>query len=342
MSGNMSLTIDGDKTVMDIVQSIVYSDSLDEVDMVQVHLVPEITGDRSKLIAKLLPGAPFAVKLLDGSTEVTEHVGVVLEVHHRYLSGGRRSIQVIGVDNLHKLQYGAQEATLWEASHDKIVSEIASRNGLTAKAEGVDTTPGFELQSNVSDAVFIARLAKRYNYYARVVDKELQFGRRQGQGAAVVVEATDVIDMKLGSSLTDVVTSVTAYGSDYLSDEAFTGEAAASDLQKITGSDTGVGIAQSKLGKIPLVLNQTGLTTATALTALAKSEMQLRAERFVTGTVTVKGNPKAASGSLVDIKDLPWPFTGKFLIRQTRHIYEMGGGYRTAIDVSSDSLPKAS
>ena len=44
-------------------------------------------------------------------------------------------------------------------------------------------------------------------------------------------------------------------------------------------------------------------------------------------------------GGKVEIKGLPWPFSGTFNIKQTKHTLEPGVGYRTTIDFFDASLP---
>lgn len=340
MPAYVKLEVDG-LDVTEHLQLLDYSESIERLDLLHARLSLEAHGDNAKEVAKLEVGSEFTLTLKDDTSE-SELGGDLVEIEHVRRPNGAFEIVLVGLDGLHRLQSGQRDATLWEGSHADIAKEIAKRNKLKAEVEGVETTAGIEFQGNVPDGLFLHQLARRYNYYARVSDKKLKFARRRGS-ETVNVDYADAGELRLRSSLRGIVTSVKAHGSDYESGETFVGEAKETDLQKVWGTgSTGVKLAKAAWGEVSLVLNQTGLGTSTAVKALAKAELQSRAERFVTGLLSLFGSPLALSGKTLNIKDGPWPFTGKFLIRETRHLYSPIRSYRTQITFGSDALPAGS
>jgi phage protein D len=265
--------------------------------------------------------------------------GDLLEVTYERSSRGLRLV-LVGVDALHRLR-SAAAPKLWEASHTDIVSQIAQKHGLTAKTDGVSTQAGTELQQDQDDAVFLRNLAREHHYYVRVVGKELHFKRWAGVGSALrVTWADDLHDITLRASLEGLVSKVTVTGWDPEADQAVTGTALPTDLKKTSGGSTGVDLAKKAFGELPITLNHAGYVAATNAKARAVAELQRRAERFVSGTARLPGTPKARAGLPFTVAAAGWPFSGTFLIREARHVFD--GRYATSVDFVSDSFPVAS
>jgi len=341
MGNTIAFKLDGDDSMWGAAVRVVFTEALDALDMLVVDLEVSHQLDSSELLAKLKPGVEFSLDLMEDGTAVHSAVGDVVEVRHSRRPGTHR-VTVVGLDKLHRLNHKQAQAEVWEVAHDDIASEIADRNSLTPVVEGVDGTAELELQNNESDGLFLRRLAKQNNYYLRVLDGELHFGRKEGSGAAVEVDmVADVLEISQRASLVGIITEVTVHGSNYVQDETFTGTASSSDLKNIGGGETGVSLAETLFGTRELILNQSGYVDTSTATARAKAELQARAEDFVRGTVIVNGNPNAVSGKNVTITGAGWPLDGTFLIRETSHVYDRSG-YRTRIGFQSDSLPSAS
>lgn len=336
----MTVKVADDETVMDVLVRCELVEAVDKLDSLVLTLrIPHQAEDT--LSGKIVVGAAYEVTLDDDGTTVT-YKGDIVEVRHSR-RGGRHRVTAIGLDALHRLRTANAAAQVWEVAHDAIVGEIASRNSLSGAAEGVDGTAALLLQNAGSDGAFLDQLARENNYYVRVVDGDLQFKRFQSAGAAVELDFDEDLSMEIEqtTSLDGLVTGVTVYGSDYIQDEAFTGTATTSDLQGISGGDTGPGILQTLAGDRELIINQSGYSDVSRATARAKAELQSRAERFLQGSVWTSGRPDAASGKAVTVSGAGWPLDGTFFIRQTAHVLDVSG-YRTRIDFMSDSLPERS
>lgn len=344
MGTRIDVLIGGDRSIMRYVERIEYYEAFDRLDALVVDMSVHRQADSAKILEKVVPGADFAVELIEDDAVKQEGVGDVLEVKHLKRQRGGHELKIVGLDGLHRLR-GNQPAQLWETSHKDIVSAIATRHSLKAVADGVSTTAGFTLQSDLGDAIFLRNLARQHNYLVRVLKgksgMELHFARRATSGADVVCEwGTEILEMSLRASLDGIVTKVTVHGYDPQTDQMVKGEATDTDTAKITSSDTGVALWKKAFGEQTLILNHSGHTAATNAKAHAAAELQQRAERFVSGRVVVPGRPDAVSGRKLTVKNAGWPMTGDFLIRETRHI-STALGYRTIIDFISDSLPTA-
>lgn len=339
MSTKLELKIDGDATVMHALVHCELTEAMDTLDaLVAVFAVHHHTTDTT-ILDKVKVGMPYEVALKEDDNAVNTCKGDIIEVRHTR-RGDRHRITAIGMDSLHRLADKHAPAQLWDVAHDAIVQEIASRNNLTASAEGVDGTAAEILQNDGSDALFLKRLAAENNYFVRVQDSELVFGRRQGSGSITIDIAEERnTNLEQRTSLTGIVTKVTVHGSDYVQDEAFTGVAEAADLKDISSGTTGVSVVNDMAGAREIILNQTGYSDASRANARAKGELQRRAEQFVRGGMWVDGNPNAISGKSLTVSNAGWPFDGTFLVHQTIHRL-VGQNYSTRIEYLSDSLPE--
>ncbi len=342
MGTRIDVLVDGSRDLMRYVERIEYSEAIDRLDAVVFELRIGRNTDAEDLVTSVQAGKPFTVELIEDDAVVTEGAGDLIEVTHHRRQNGSYVMRVVGLDALHRLR-GNQPAQVWEVGHADIVSEIASRHSLTAVADGVDTTAGFALQGDTGDAVFLRNLAREHNYYVRLLGTDLHFARREAAGTDVVCEwGTEIIDLTFRTSIDKMATKVIVHGYDFVTDELIEGEAAVADLKKISGGDTGPDVWQAAFGANEIILNQSGYSAATNATGRAKAELQQRAERFVTGRLLVPGKPAAVSGAKLTINGAGWPFSGDFLINETRHVLDPAVGYRTFVGFLSDSLPAAS
>lgn len=334
------LKLDGKTDAMRHVERLEYAEALDQLDALVVEIVIPNNADGEKLLPTLLPGKPFVVELHEDGAMKESGAGDIVEVQHIRTTRGGYRVVLVGLDGLHRL-HGTQPAQIWEVGHKDIVTKIAQRNGLTAKADGVDTTATIVLQGDGTDGLFLKQLARENNYFVRVVGKELHFKRHKAAGAKVEITWGQAVhEIRQRASLEGLLTGVMVHGYDPEQEKAITGEAKPADVQKISGGDVGVDLAKKAFGDIKLVLNQAGYVAPGNAKARAIAELQARAERFIQGTCVVDGHPTALSGRKLTVKEAGWPLSGDFLIRQTRHVLEGGRGYRTHIDFVSDSYPK--
>ena len=324
------------------IQRIEFSEAIDRLDSLVAELVITKHDDPATLMTALKPGIAFTVELLDDEgTAVETFPGDVVEVEHVRRPRGGHRVTVVGLDGLHRLQ-GSQPAQLWEASHDAIVSEIAGRHSLTAVADGVDTTEGFELQGDIGDARFLHKLAREHNYIVRVVNGELLFKRRAVGEAVTLTWGEDIVEIRQRASIDGLFTKVIVRGYDDAQDAAIDVMADSGALAGISGGTTGVAVYDTAFGARELILNQAGYIASTNAEERAKAELLARAGSFIQGSVLTKGNPAALSGKKLTIADAGWPLSGDFLIHQTRHVLDIAYGYRTWIDFTSDSYPAES
>lgn len=336
--GGTSLTGDN----MKYLHSAELKEAIDAIDSLTIKLVvPEDPTEVTKL-AEI--GTTFVVKLSDGESEREVH-GSIVEIAHSRGVSSPWIMTLQGLDKFHVLKK-KRARKVRKGDDSAHISAIAGEVGLSADAESVDPTGDYSLQLNEDYATYMLRIAREHGYLVRVEeDKTLRFVRRTTayQSSSVTLAFGEQIEsINLRYTVNDIVTEVKVKGLDYVKDEWISGSATASKLQKISGGDTGVALAEAEYGEMVLEIDNSKCNSTSKAQAKAAAELQLRANTFLSGTVECSGTPGAVSGGKLTIEGAGWPMSGDFVIKETTHILDPDNGYRTIIQFYSDSLPPES
>ena len=311
------------------------SDALDRLDEIEVrYWVPR------KFDKKDVDFHGTAIKAeIQYESKKRELNGDILEVGITKVATGH-TVVIRGIDKLHKLK-----RKMISELHEGTASDVASKIGKAAGAKSVDAqgvSGGATeyVQANQTIASFLKAFAKENNYALRMEKDTLRFvrGDSAGDGEQIELDYDEIHDLKMNYSLNDVVSKVTVVGYDPKQAKSIKGVAAPKDLKKISGSKTAADIVQSKFGGVEWCIDNSNLSQTSQAEALAKGEIQRRAEQFGQGLLTTRLAPEARSGGKLKLKDAPWPLSGSFLIREVNHIWEDGRLY-SEIAFITDSLP---
>ena len=328
-----------DDKMMSEVTYIKVAEALDQLDCFEVVFRIATGNAKKKLLKLCMPGGAFKVKI---GKKGVEYAGDIHMVTHERSSKGWE-VQVTGLDGLERLR-SHRDPTIWEEGLQGAIEKIAKDHGMKAKVQGVQSSKALVFQGDEDDLTFVRNKAKAYNYFVRVIDKTLHFGRRNTpyESTPVKVKWEDGIHrMSLTASVKEVMTEVTVVHHNYTNMKEIKGVAKGSaKLKKISGGDDAIKIAKKLFGDRKLYVPNSGAMEPSAAKERAEALLQGYAETFVKGEVILPGDSAAVSGSKLSIEDGPWPMTGDYVITETIHVLEPGRGYTTTVKFMSDSLPK--
>lgn len=258
--------------------------------------------------------------------------------------------EVRGYDLAHRLFHGRRVAVYPEMNISDIVRKVVTRAGLTAgtidSVRGVGGQPNTQLsQNNVSDWEFLSRLANSVGAQLAVVDGKLDFRlpEQPDDAPATTAKATTnplvleadrtLISLRAGITAAEQVPEVRVSGWDFQAKQQVTAVA----TPKTTGSEASgldpVALA-NKFGSPPfLVADGPRRTVAEAKAAADALAGQLgSASAEITGVA--RGNPKLRAGTAVTLANVGDPFTGKYTLTSTRHLFADHTGYTTEFTAS--------
>jgi phage protein D len=256
-------------------------------------------------------------------------------------AGSGLRLLVRGLSDLTKVK-ASQLAVVHEGDDAAVIKKIASAAGLGADIQGVDGTGEFFLQPNLTNAEVVNAIAKRNNYVVRVDDGKLVFSRMNKLGGApkLKVKWSEVMEYGVEQSLDGVVTDVMVTGKDLKANKWLKGTAAAADVTGISGGSTATKLAKKAFGKIERSIDHTDDADQSQLVAMAKGELQRRAERFVRGEFTTTFLAEARTGAQLSFENpVCDAMKGPFIVKEVTHLFDADEGYRTRLSVISDSLP---
>ncbi|HND30819.1 MAG TPA: hypothetical protein PKY30_02195 [Myxococcota bacterium] len=333
-----TLTVNGDSTTLtnDII-SWEFSTSLDMIDALTVEVNSEDLGTRDKVIKLCQPGVTWALKV--GTKNFS---GDVVGVTWESGKDGVLRLYLHGLEKLHRLR----NQPLFEVAKtapDKIAGSIGSKHAVTLTATALTAPLRDSVLLDDTGLAWIKRLADSANYAIFLDGTSLKFAPRDvaGSGKACTVDYDlEVISTRIRTDLTEVATSVTVIGRDYMKDQApFKYKSAAADLKKLSGTDTAIALRNKTIGALDMIIDHQGRYHSTSLaTDRAKAELQRRAETFLSGSIVCKG-VEASVATKVTLKNAPWPLKGPFFISGVTWSMNKGMELRTTLDVMSDSLP---
>ncbi len=295
----------------------------------------------AKIKLKVQTSDPEAPQdLLSG--EVTA-VAVDLDPHGTFT-------EVRGYDHAHRLFRGRRVAAYPNMTIADVVRKVARRANLpTGKIDdvkGFGGRPNTQLsQDNVSDWEFLSRLADAVGAQIAVRDGKLNFElpeKPSGAPSTSTKATADPLVLEAHGTLLSLRASVTAAeqvpevrvnGWDYENKQPITATATPKNAgTDVPGVDP-VALA-GKFASPPFLDAAAPRRTQGEADATAKA----LADRFG-GACTeldgvAKGNPKLRAGAAVTLTGVGQPFSGKYTLTSTRHLFNADVGYTTEFAVS--------
>ncbi|MGW5745087.1 VgrG-related protein [Amycolatopsis sp. NPDC003861] len=258
--------------------------------------------------------------------------------------------EVRGYDHAHRLFRGRRVTAYPNMTIADVVRKVAQRANIPVgkidNVRGFGGRPNTQLsQDNVSDWEFLSRLADAVGARIAVRDGKLNFELpEQPSGApSTTTKATaDPLVLEAHGTLLNLRASVTAAeqvpevrvtGWDYENKQPITGTATPKNAgTEVPGVDP-VALA-GKFASPPF------LDAAAPRRAQGEADATAKAlaERFGSACTELdgvaKGNPKLRAGTAVTLTGVGQPFSGKYTLTSTRHLFNDEVGYTTEFAVS--------
>lgn len=177
------------------------------------------------------------------------------------------------------------------------------------------------------DVEFLARLAREYHHSFKIVGDQLVFTDKDELGkseAVVSLEEKDTISISLRDRIKDTAKEVDVSGYDA------NGKKVIKKRKKAKALRENMKQAQSASGDTLKVVTRG--ETQEQIDARADAALAEQNDDQTAGNITVIGNPKLVAGSTLALRNLGI-FSGKYLIKSSRHSIVRGGGYTTSLEV---------
>jgi phage protein D/phage baseplate assembly protein gpV len=259
--------------------------------------------------------------------------------------------EVRGLDVTHRLFRGRRVAAYPNMTVTDVVRQVVQKAGLTPGT--IDPTPGVGgdadtqiSQCNESDWEFLSRLADLVGAQINVPDgKSVDFkmpvkpdaapdtGAKSTTNPLVLEVGRNLTALRIGLSAAEQVPSVQASGWDPGHKQELTATATPS-----TAGTEAAGIKPTELAGAfkaqPFLATDPSWRSSAEVKAAAEALAAQLGGACVEVTGVARGNPKLRAGTQVALANVGDPFTGKYTLTSTRHLFSEETGYTTSFTVS--------
>ncbi|WP_395244452.1 VgrG-related protein [Agromyces sp. MMS24-K17] len=292
-------------------------------------------GTKLKLsVSENGPGAPAV--LVEGEVTALEREDL----------GGSLVTRVRGLDASHRLFRGRRVRAFRDRTISDVVQEVGKAAGLRVRVASTSTVHAQLSQDNVSDWVFLKRLADRVGYTFSVSRGELicepptesaeapasNVGARSD--AVVLEHGQNVLHLRSTVTSSEQVPEVEVRGWDPARKEAVVSKAPAKTRS------AGLAVTPAALAetfKSPAFLVPSGDGQTGSQDALAKAVAERIAGGFAELEALVLGTTRIRTGTAVSVRGYGAPFDGRYTVTETVHEFSADLGYTTRVHVTNAS-----
>ncbi|MGZ6142981.1 MAG: phage late control D family protein, partial [Myxococcales bacterium] len=276
---------------------------------------------------KLINGKDFAsgvaVKVEIGFSSKLQRVfeGEVVALEPQFRRDLPPSLRVVCQEGLHRLALSQMTRAFNDVDDKEIASKIATEHGLSADAPA--GTKEHVLQGNITDAVFLRRLAQKHGNHLRIEGKKLIIGPPP-KGAELSIKPGDGLrKVKVRVQTKDQVEEITVHGYDPKTKQEFVGKAKGEGVAGEGTQKYGKGKTLSFAGHEHQPKDQ-----ATA-EAMAKGRMRKLAEGHVTATLETIGDPGMLPGATLKLEKMGAQIDGSYRVEKALHHFSKHGYFAT-------------
>ena len=268
-------------------------------------------------------GRAIQVELGVGAGFAQVFEGEVVMLEPRFQRDLAPALRVVCHDRLHRLALSQMTRSFNDVDVKEVVNKVAQEHGLSAEASA--GTREHKLQSNISDAGFLRRLAQAGGNHLRVVGKKLVIGPPPSQGKELQLDfSTGLRKLSVRVKSGGQVGAVTVHGWDAAQKREIVGRAEA------PAGETGKG-ARGHGGSYSLAVAGHEVTAPDVSTAesMAKGRMRKLAEGFVVAQGEMIGDPSVRPGKLLGLDKVAPAVDGIYRVERARHEFNKFG-YRVS------------
>jgi phage protein D len=262
-------------------------------------------------------GTPVKVELGFGAQKGKVFEGEVVALEPLFRRDLSPSLRVVCQESLHRLALASMTRSFQDVDDKQIVSQIAQEHGLSGDAPAGTAT--HVLQSNLSDAAFLRRIAQKHGNHLRISGKQLIIGPPPRGGQISVGPDSGVSRMKVRIKSSSQVSEISVHGWDPLQKREIVGKARAQGETGEGSRSHGGGAVLSFAG------HEHAPVDAVTAEAMAKGRMRKIAEGFVTAQVEMLGHPQVAPGAELKFEKLGPPADGTWRVEQAEHSFSKHG-----------------
>lgn len=248
-------------------------------------------------------GARVQVRI--GRDEV--FAGEVVALEPRFVRDRPPMLAVICLEELHRLALCQMTRAFNDADDAEVVKRIAQEHGLSSEAPA--GTRGHRLQSNVTDAAFLRRVAQSHGNHVRLCGKKLVVAPPPRGEEIALGPADGVRKLRVKLSAAQAVGDVTVHGWDAAAKREIVGKASG-----------GPGTAA-----LAVAGHQPQPADVSTAEAMARGRLRKISEGTARASGEIIGNARIVPGAVLAMDGVAKQLDGSYRVEEARHRWSRNG-----------------
>jgi uncharacterized protein len=325
--------------------------TIDQVTLTLVNAYPELRWTHGKDADLFKEGGSVRVQM--GYVDKLQLLfdGEITKLAPTFPASGAPMIRIDALSRLHRLQGSSKLRTFQDVTDKDIVEKIAREAKLGARVDATGVKHRFVYQRNENDLRFLLRRARQLRFELLADGTDLVFRKAQeGKPKSFTLvwgnpqgglKGSNVLPLRSFQPSLDPTgqpSAVVVRGYDPDTGKPIAERATASDLDStMAGAETGPKVAERAFGAAKeLVITDIPVATADEARHLARSELNRRVRRLVTGSGVSIGIPDLRAGHVVELLGLG-RYSGSYYVRTATHTIG-ADGYATSFAVERSAI----
>lgn len=295
---------------------------------VQVDLDAELFGrceivfndPRMELIGgkKFQSGTAVKVEIGFATRLVRVFEGEVVALEPRFVRDRPPALHVVCQESIHRLALSPRTRALNDVDDHDVATRIAQEHGLSAEAPSGTRT--HMLQGNVTDALFLRRLAQKDGNQLRIEGKKLIIGPPSAETEVKVAPGDGLRKIKVAIKSLQQVSELTVHGWDPKTRQEIVGKAApppgeAGEGARQHGGERTISFAGHEHAPVDVASAE----------KMAKGRLARIAEGFITAELEMIGDPRVVPGARVELDKLGAQIDGTWRVDKAVHLFSKRG-----------------
>ena len=253
--------------------------------------------------------------------------GEITSIEPEFGEGIIAELTIRGYDRSHRMFREKKSATYLNVKDSDLASQIAKKNGLTAKVDATATVYEHIYQHNQSDLEFLRERAYRIGYECFVSGEDLVFRKPSSRQVETSTEwGVDLLSFNPRISLSEQVNEVWVKGWDVQKKTAITGRAENGKLYPNLKNEPDGKSWSQKLGGISrnIIVTEPVVSQAEA-DIVATARLDELSGAFVDAEGQVFRRPDIVAGIILKIEGLGKRLSGNYFVTRSVHHYNASG-----------------
>ncbi len=333
------LKVDGqqDERVTALLTGIKMEESEGGMSALELHLTnwASLVGGGAEIAfsptSKLKLGAIVEVYAGDETQPRELFRGKISALENEFKPDDSPELTILAEDALAGARMARRSKTYVNLSPADVARQIASGLNLRPVIQGLTSPSGVWAQLNESDLAFLRRLVGRFDGDVQIVGEELHVSPRAdvNRGTLELAYGGQLRKVRWIADLADQVTGVSVRGWDAANGSAVQAEISSGAHLGPGSGRTGASVLQQAFGNRKEHIGHLAVDTDAEAQAVAQSDYDLRARRFLRVRGVAEGNAELRVGTHVRLTGMGAGFDNTFYVVSTCHVFDMRSGYRT-------------